>query len=57
VRDGLADHGAQGCNVRGGYDASQQSASYPANADGRWEGTDVLACRSRYGCLFSEEME
>jgi hypothetical protein len=25
VRDGLADHSAQGCNVRGAYEASQQN--------------------------------
>jgi len=25
VRDGLADHSAQGCNVRSAYEASQQN--------------------------------
>jgi hypothetical protein len=29
VRDGLADHGAQGCNVREAYEASQRRKPHP----------------------------
>jgi hypothetical protein len=40
VRDGLADHGAQGCNVRGAYEASQQYAGQSTSM-GRSRADDV----------------